>query len=194
MFDVLSIDIDSNILEESLSEQCLSIVNKYKDETDRRNSLVAWYLLDKYLKKDFYIDLKSKVIKFNEYNKPYISDIYFNISHSYNYVAIIISKDSCGIDIEYVDNKKMYKDYFIKSILSKSEYEAYQKNPTNDFIIERWTMKEAYFKRCNTGIIKSRLNEEIDYEAKSYPLYDKAGNKYYLSISPKDLKVKKCQV
>ena len=68
-------------------------------------SLKAWSLLSKILLEDYNIKLSKEILKYNNFNKPYIKDnpIYFNISHSNKYIAIIICDKECGIDIEYVD-------------------------------------------------------------------------------------------
>ena len=189
IIDISSVNLDLLELEKALPAQSLLIVNKYKNLEDRRNSLVAWYMLTKYLKNDYNIDLHNKEIMFNEYNKPYINGIYFNITHSKNYIGIAIANESCGIDIEVVDNNKIYKESFIKRVLSNIEYNEYLINKNNDFLIENWTKKEAYFKRNSTGIIMSKLNKNLDYDATTIEIYDKFNNKYYLSISPKNFNI-----
>lgn len=189
IIDISNINLDLISLENTLPNQCISIVNKYKNQDDKRNSLIAWHMLNKYLKNDYNIDLSTKKIMFNEYKKPYIEGIYFNITHSKNYIGIAISNEECGIDIEVVDNDKIYKESFIKKVLSNKEYDEYLTIKNNDFIIKNWTKKEAYFKRSSTGIIMSKLKEDLDYDSTTIELYDRLNNKYYLSISPKNFNI-----
>src|SRR4051794_17611349 len=42
----------------------------------------------------------SAGIRYNEFGKPLLSDLHLSISHSGNYIAMMISENNCGIDIE----------------------------------------------------------------------------------------------
>lgn len=179
LLDIGNINLETISLEKELSANILSIVSKYKLQDDYLRSLVGWYLLTKYLKEDFFIDLKKENIEFNQYNKPYINkNIHFNITHSGNFVGIIISNNECGIDIEvYKENRDWDK---IRKIILNEENNNY----TIEELVKVWTMKEAYFKRIGTGINLTNLKKLInEKEVQTLKIYDIENNIYYLSYS-----------
>lgn len=77
-------------------------IDKLKKETDKLVSILGEYLLAQLLKKYYNIDYKKVKFNYNKNGKPFISNynIFFNISHSHNFAACIISDNECGIDIE----------------------------------------------------------------------------------------------
>lgn len=143
-----------------MPQNVLKYVMKYNDEKARFLSATSWYMLVKYLKEDFNIDISKEKVYESCYHKPLIDNIYFNISHSHQMCAVIISSKNCGIDIEFLDDKVRHQD-LSKRFFSKCEYQEYVKsdNKLASFIKE-WTKKEAYFKYIGTGIKLSMLNQE----------------------------------
>ena len=98
-------------------------------------------LLRKMLNTSDYIDCQM-----DDHGKPYLvnSDTHISLSHSYDYAAVIISKDKkVGVDIELIKHK-------IKSIKHKflSDLELAQKqigDNTNGLYVS-WCAKEAIYK------------------------------------------------
>lgn len=145
-------------------------------------SLKAWSLLNTELIKEN-IDLMNEHIVYNTNGKPYLSNknIYFNISHSDTVIAIIISDQECGIDIEFVDYNKNH-DKYIHKILSKNEIDMY--NNSDDkikYFYKQWTKKEAYMKYNGTGIQISKLNNELEQSNIITEEITKNGKKYIFS-------------
>lgn len=160
-----------------------TFISKYSDSKMKEISLKAWSYLYQILINDFNINIKDINIIYNEYNKPYLinNKIYFNISHSYDIIAIIISDKECGIDIEYIDESREI-DKVISKIFSKPELFQYQN--TNDkitYFYEIWTKKEAYFKMLGTGIQLKRLNCERDLQNVNTQIIQDNKQKYCLS-------------
>lgn len=181
---------DDHINEEkftqSLSQNILNRVNKYQVDNDRMNSLIGWYILSLKLKTDYSIDLNHKEIKENIYHKPYIDDINFNISHSNKIIVVMISKDYCGIDVEMV-NSKFDHSLLSKKILSDDEYQEYISSENQlEYIIMKWTQKEASFKQNGTGIIMSNLNNIDINNINTFNISDNYQNKYYISYTKCD--------
>ena len=75
------------------SDYILKYISKYTNEKNKEVSSKAWSYLISIFKQQFNIDISNNEILLNEYNKPYIKNLnyFFNISHSKNLVAIIIS-------------------------------------------------------------------------------------------------------
>ena len=121
-----------------------SIFNKkdiiVTDTSDRLETKQAQVVLKKMLD---YFNLKIPEIYTISNGKPYFKDlnIYFNYSHSKNYIACAISYYEVGIDIEETTRKinddiaKKYLDNVIG----------------NEKRIETWVKKEAYSKLKGLG-------------------------------------------
>ncbi|HPX83487.1 MAG TPA: 4'-phosphopantetheinyl transferase superfamily protein [Bacilli bacterium] len=137
-------------------------------------------LLKEKLQEDYKLDIKTLKFKYNKYKKPYLNlPVYFNISHSYDLIALVISKYEVGIDIEKVQTRK---EKLADKIFSEEEMKEYQENKSDSYLIKKWTEKEAYFKLLGTGLILNELKQDYSRYVKSYKLED---NKelYYLSIA-----------
>lgn len=171
---VIENKIYDSIKDIKLPDNVYNRVTKYKIENDYKNSFVAWFFLLKILKEDFNID--NPIMYENEYHKPYIEGIFFNISHSNNMVVIGISNNNIGIDIEMINTLKdlssLKKKLFSNELLD------------DDSFIKKWTQIEAKFKYDGTGIVYSNLKDlKIDEEnIKSFEIFDSYKNKYYFSI------------
>lgn len=142
----------------------INVDNHIKDFLINKSeiSIKAWSFLKEILK-NYNIDINEKSIIFNKYNKPYLKEknIYFNISHSKNLVAIIISNKDCGIDIQYIDLLKDINKLASK-ILSNKELENIKiRKNKNLYFYKQWSKKEAYYKCLGTGIKLSSLNNNI---------------------------------
>jgi len=160
-------------------------IDRYKDEYDKLRSSIGYYLLIKYLKEDFGIEINDEDILTNKFDKPYIKNnsIYFSISHSLNFVGVLLSDNECGLDIQHDDN--LTHEKLAKKILLDKEYEMYEKN--RDILFKKWVQIEAYYKKMGTGIKYNNLDISIDYMV--YEIYDNQNNKYYLSATAKFEKV-----
>ena len=64
---------------------------------DAIDCLEIFNKLDKY-----HIDYNKLDFNFNKYNKPFIDNLFFNISHSNKYSVVVTSEKKIGVDIEYI--------------------------------------------------------------------------------------------
>lgn len=88
--------------------------------------------------------------------KPYLQDypLYFNLSHSGNYVVCAISTREVGVDIqEYkkADVERLARRFFSKEEQSFLKACAHEKEQ-NELFYHLWTRKEAYGKLTGEGI------------------------------------------
>ncbi|WMJ80657.1 hypothetical protein RBU49_17930 [Clostridium sp. MB40-C1] len=107
-----------DIIDEKLKKLCEHIscekrskANKLLNKNDKIQTIVADIIIRIQLIKHFNIRNENICFNKNIYGKPYVEKIknfHFNISHSGEYVAVAISKQKVGIDIEKVKNI----DYF----------------------------------------------------------------------------------
>lgn len=135
-----------------ISKQRQSKVEHFTFIDDKKRCILSEVLLNKALK---YFNIDNYELVYNEYNKPYIKDsnIYFNISHSGNYVVVVVSDVEVGIDIQKIDKLK------IDVAKRCFHYNEYQKiineqgiKKQIDLFYTYWTKKEAYTKTLGKGL------------------------------------------
>ena len=144
-------DIDLNIIKSNKRER----ISKYS-RLDKLRSYIGEILLIKGFKEYYNIDYNNINIIYNKYGKPYIenSNIYFNISHSNEYVIVVFSDKEIGVDIEYIHGNINTMNIFC----NKLEKEYINGEITKLFDV--FTYKEAYIKMLGTSIINIK---EINY-------------------------------
>ena len=101
---------------------------------------------------------------YNEFGKPYIKDsnLYFSLSHSNGVIALAVSKEEIGLDIELI---KDVKDNLALKVMNEAEYNIYKglsKNDKISYFYEVWTSKEAYVKKLGTSLTLNPSNINID--------------------------------
>jgi len=149
---------------------------KYKQIIDQKQQIISRYFKNKYIK-NWYI---------NEKKKPLSNDIYFNISHSHDYVILAISnKYNIGIDIELKNDKR--EDRLKNFICNKEELDFIKEN---DDFYKIWTSKESLLKCVGTGLVNDlkKVNSlPIDgmkeYDGKIYYSHYINYDNYSLSIT-----------
>jgi len=140
------------------------ITSDIKNEKKRLEHLSGRFLL-KHLEKDFpLVNIKS-----DEHDKPRLSHnpFYFSISHSFPYVAAVISPQvECGIDIQ-VWHPRMER--LQGKFLSEREQHFFQNQP--ELITAAWCAKEAVYKwQGRRGVEFIEHLPIIDVKKSSYEL------------------------
>ena len=134
----------------SLSAKELEEVNTLKNEK-RKIEFLACRIA---LKNLFNNKLE---LKHYESGRPYIKEAnHISISHSKTYIAIAFGEENIGIDIEQ-PQEKMLK--LMPRILSKKEFEEFQKKPSTDLACKMWGTKESVLKYI--GDKKLNYKEDI---------------------------------
>lgn len=165
-----------------INDEMLDLVS-YSDINMKKTSLKAWSFLNQKLKELYNISIDKENIIYNEKGKPYLKNdnIYFNISHSKDLIAIIIDNKECGIDIEYIDYERKI-DKLIPRVLSPIEQLKFNKAVDKyEYFYKIWTIKEAYLKYIGTGISFSTLATEQQYTNIISYICKYKKNKYYVS-------------
>lgn len=141
-------EIPNDDFTETISEYRLKKAKNYKNEDDRKLSILSSLLLDKALKKH---DLSERDMKytFNAYGKPYFinaKELHFSISHSGDYAMVVMSDKEIGCDIQQIkDINLSIADRFFTA-----EERKYVKCTENFFRI--WTLKESFIKAIGKGL------------------------------------------
>ena len=98
---------------------------------------------------------------YNDYGAPYIEGgPYFSISHCKTGIAVAVSENPIGIDIEAI---RTFKPELMRKTMNEDEQQRITSSATPDQeFIRLWTQKEALLKLQGTGII-SDLHHVLDH-------------------------------
>jgi len=176
-------------------ERHIRILN-YKNNEDKKRSLISELLIRKAAYEKLGIPLDSLKTCFNPYGKPYIDNVRhfkFNVSHSGDYVALVTSKHKVGIDIEKI---KEFDIAIAERFFTHNEYEYIisfkLENEKNDAFYKLWTLKESYVKAVGKGLkiplnsFEFMINKDIclkgDKQKDKYRFITEKINGYILSV------------
>ena len=144
------------------------ILNKGKIKEKEISKKLLSYVY--YQEKNKKINLNK--IEYGEYGKPYYKDkLFFNISHSKNYICIATSTTEVGIDIE---EERKISAGFEKRILT---FEELSKDDIN--LIEYWVIKEAYSKYKGIGLRMPFNKVPVSQIQQNINVYNLCTDKYY---------------
>lgn len=151
---------------------------KCKNIINQKQQIISSYFKRKYIKYYYY----------NEYKKPISKNIYFNISHSDNYVIMALNdKYDIGVDIE--NKNRIIKDKFINNVSNDEELKI-----DKEEFFKIWTSKESLLKCVGTGIVNNlkEVNGVPFYGLKEYKdnkFFSKDieyNDEYYISVTIKN--------
>ena len=136
-------------------------------------SYLAWTYLKEIVYKEYHLNIDELNLTYNQYNKPLFKEFCFNISHSENVVAVAISNENIGVDIQLIKNQTN------KSLAHKMKLE-------NDpiIVIEKFSKIEAHYKKVGIGINISTLDKNVDISLQKRLILQ--NNPYVLSVDSDD--------
>ena len=153
----LSINDGENIKDKKREEFVFSI----KDENRKKQSFFVWKLLE-YALND--LGVKSSAFDFDNGRWFLINnEVYFSLSHSLDMVAVAISGDFIGVDIEIISDKLLK--------LQKRYYKGDEVNVCIKSLAEYFTKEEANFKAQKV------------MDNKTFFVKDNSEREYCLSVS-----------
>lgn len=120
------------------------------NECAKREKYFVWHLLERALLESRGIRINDVEFKKDQNGRWTAKGFDFSLSHSKGVAAVVISDTSCGIDIERVCAPK--SESFSKRILADFEYAEFSslaKESREEYLIKKWTQKEALFKARN---------------------------------------------
>jgi 4'-phosphopantetheinyl transferase len=91
------------------------------------------------------------MLRYGEHGKPYLTDnsMFFNISHSGEYVILAVSEHEVGADIERI---RPYKQSVAARCFTPREREFLKDEGTDEAFYRVWTAKESIVKACGAGL------------------------------------------
>lgn len=146
---------------------------KYKHKRGKIECAVAYLLLAALLQSETGLQQIDFSFVYNEHGKPYLDshlNYYFSISHCKSVVAVVLSDDEVGIDVEEIAR---YKESLARYVCNDEELnEISGSDDESASFIKLWTRKEAVFKLLGTGIthdIKDILpNNDVYISSKEF--------------------------
>ena len=126
-------------------------IHAYIQAADKARALVAGLLL-----RQFCGVTDDSQLAYGKNGKPYLKDkggssaggIYFNLSHSGDYVVLAVADNEVGVDIEKVTP---YSDAVAARCFTQRELEYLQSKRTNEAFYRLWTAKESVMKASGLG-------------------------------------------
>lgn len=121
-----------------------------------------------------------------EKGKPFIADkenIFFNISHSGDYVVCAVSDREIGIDIEKRAKARMEvagRFFHKREVLALN---ALADDERNNLFYDYWSVKESFLKYIGTGLARPLDSFLVQFSAGSISLYEEE-KKLSLNVHP----------
>ncbi len=138
-----------------ISDERKKRINSFIFRDDKLRSLFTEVLLRYSLQAHYGLKNKDIVFSYNEYGKPFLENanhIYFNASHSSDWVICGIGNVPIGIDIEVINKRNMD---LAKRFYTEEEYDFILKQPSEAqacSFCELWVLKESYVKAIGKGM------------------------------------------
>lgn len=142
-------------LYECLPQERKVLVDRARNENVRRKRIYTGAFLQYVLADELGVSMYSLRYCYNQWGKPELEghDLFFNLSHSGEYVVLAISDSPVGIDVEH---KTKGYDVLAKRCFCPEEYEdimsAGKEEERQHCFLEYWTKKEAYIKCLGEGM------------------------------------------
>ena len=165
-------------------------INSCTNEKVKKQKFYAWKLLE----------LCAENLGFNaehlhfyklENGKWKCNEFDFSLSHSEDYVSVILSNEKVGIDLQKSCTIKT--DFFAEKILTRKEgldFINLSESEKQRYLLKKWTQKECVYKMLESSNLKISEINCNDYPIKTCELV-LDGDTYYLSYAPteKDIDV-----
>lgn len=141
--DIEKISCNEEWILSQIAQRYVEKYQKHKRETDKKQELIAGYLLKEYLG----VENDAQLVM-NKTGKPMLVDTrkHFNLSHSGKYVVLAIADQEVGIDIERV---RPYHEATAKKIFSNEIQNAMSElcgEEKDRIFTQLWTELEAKLK------------------------------------------------
>ena len=157
------------------------------NEKVRQSKYYVWKLLESALMRSFGLKMKDVHFTQTASGKWECPECCFSLSHSGDLVAVALSQNSIGVDVEKKDEAR-FTETLAKKILTEREEKAYsglEQTARSAALNAIWTKKEALFKCTGEGAFIPRNVEtaEAVFAIREIVCGDK---RYLLTIASQD--------
>ncbi len=153
----------------------------FRKEERQRECVLSFALLMWALRKDYGISEEIE-FRYTEHGKPLLChhpNIFFNMSHCREAVAVIAGGTPVGIDVE---RRGRYKASLAQEVLSPEELSVVNSSQNRDLAFTRlWTRKEAVVKLTGQGVGIRMRNVISDHPEITLRTFDRAS--YVCSVA-----------
>lgn len=160
-------------------------MERSRQKKSQAQSLAAGLLLEYGLRQ---LGLSGKELTFleNADGKPYVKEypnLCYNLSHSGEYVALVLDETPVGIDVEGL--RRGYQK-LVRRFFSKEEIAVLEETWSDEFFTKLWTRKESYLKATGYGMRMplegfSTLEDMVQVNTEMYEEMVEPKAKYYLA-------------
>ena len=170
-------------------------INRYRLKKDKKRTLYGELLIRYMIMKTQHVANKEIEIAIGQSGKPYCKshpNIYFNISHSGEWVVCVMCDNQVGADIEKIGkvNWKIAERFFTEREQKRLFLST---DNREELFYKLWTLKESYMKYTGKGMVISLHSFDCDFVFDKISLYHSLNNQmhffsfrifnnYYLSI------------
>lgn len=151
-----------------MNKEKVNRIRRYK-KRDQYRSVLGEMIVRMYVKN--HANVSDMLFKQNEYGKPFLEGVEFNISHSSDWVVCAISTYEIGIDIE----KKVNLDIdIINHFFHPAEINWINKGTDGERLNRfyyLWTKKESFIKSVGKGLYMDLYSFVIRQEEEKFEVY-----------------------
>ncbi|MCH5156703.1 MAG: 4'-phosphopantetheinyl transferase superfamily protein [Clostridiales bacterium] len=162
-------------------------LERYSDRLTQQQSYCVWMLLDCALRDCYGYGVEQLDCTVSDNGKWSCSNgVFFSLSHCNNVVAVALSSNAVGVDIEAVVNFRRYIDdkCFVQRVLTDSEQLKLHSAPVDkaESLATMWTQKESIFKMGNSATFVPKSIDTTTQTSYSQ-LVTVNGEQYVLSVA-----------
>lgn len=179
-------ELIASFLPEAISQKLLN----FKNDLSMQRSMLGELLSRSVLSQKLSVATPDIEIIKGKQGKPYLNNnkLYFNVSHSGDWVVLATSDQEVGIDIERIRNVdfRIAERFFSKE--EKAKLFALNGDQKTNYFLDLWTLKESYLKLLGKGLTKSLSTFTIKGENGNFQLShdDQVEHEVYFQQYPVD--------
>lgn len=143
-------------------------VMDYKNERVRRTKLLGETMIRQLLRSVFGLKQENYALVKGEHGKPYLSGnaspVFFNLSHSGDYMVCALSENEVGVDIERDGRERLQ---VARRFFHPREVEALESLSglqRKDLFFRYWSAKESFLKYTGNGLASPLSGFEVRFE------------------------------
>ena len=162
-------------------------IESAKSEGVKREKYFVWRLLAYALSHSLGLTLDSLDIRRASYGGWSLDGISLSLSHSKNALAVALSHEAVGVDIEHIHTPRARG--IAERVMSEEELSAYHALPEEERtqrFIEIWTAKEALFKSQGEPLFLPHKINTVGASVRTLHL-EISGEDYILSVASEHL-------
>lgn len=131
-------------------------ISAYKNDKVRREKYLGEWLVRSLLFRFFHLFPGEYVLEKGEHGKPRLSGVripvFFNLSHSGDYIVCVISDKEIGVDIQKIGNARLAvaRRFFHPEEIRRLE--TMKAESLDDLFFTYWSVKESFLKYTGTGL------------------------------------------